>query len=244
MVVEYEPLPVVVDPEAAIAGGAVRARALGTNKVHEWSLAGGDVEAGFAEADVIVERRVVNHRIAGAPIECRGVLADYRAGSLTLYSATQVPALRAPVHGAAARARRGPRARDRARRRRRLRPEAPGVRRGAAGLLGVAQARAAGEVDRDALGEHVGRPPGPRPDLPRQDGRQARRDDHRLPRQDPGRLRRLQHDPDAADPLAGGVRDGRLLQDPQRPDRHHGRVHEQVPDRRDPRGRAGPRRRR
>ena len=62
-----------------------------TNKVHEWSLAGGDVEAGFAEADVIVERRVVNHRIAGAPIECRGVLADYRAGSLTLHTSTQVP---------------------------------------------------------------------------------------------------------------------------------------------------------
>ena len=40
---------------------------------------------------MIVERRVVNHRIAGAPIECRGVIADYRAGSLTLYSATQVP---------------------------------------------------------------------------------------------------------------------------------------------------------
>ena len=40
---------------------------------------------------MIVERRVVNHRIAGAPIECRGVLADYRAGSLTLYTSTQVP---------------------------------------------------------------------------------------------------------------------------------------------------------
>ena len=64
---------------------------LGTNKVHEWSLPGGDVEAGFAEADVIVQRRVVNHRIAGAPIECRGVLADYRAGSLTLWTSTQVP---------------------------------------------------------------------------------------------------------------------------------------------------------
>ncbi len=93
VVVEYDPLPVVVDPEAALAGegGAYVHDQLGTNKVHEWSLAGGDVEAGFAEADVIVERRVVNHRIAGAPIECRGVLADYRAGSLTLYSATQVP---------------------------------------------------------------------------------------------------------------------------------------------------------
>jgi len=91
VIVEYDPLPAVVDPEAAIAGGPFVHEELGTNKVHEWSLPGGDVEAGFAEADVIVERRVINHRIAGAPIECRGVLADYRAGSLTLYSATQVP---------------------------------------------------------------------------------------------------------------------------------------------------------
>ena len=38
-------------------------------------------------------------------------------------------------------------------------------------------------------------------------------------------------------PSLGRVRDGRLLQDPQRPDRHHRRVHQQVPDRRDPRRR-------
>jgi aerobic carbon-monoxide dehydrogenase large subunit len=89
--VEYESLPAVVDPEAAIAGAPFVHEELGTNQVHQWSLPGGDVEQGFAEADVIVERRVVNHRIAGAPIECRGVLADYRAGSLTLYTSTQVP---------------------------------------------------------------------------------------------------------------------------------------------------------
>jgi aerobic carbon-monoxide dehydrogenase large subunit len=91
VIVEYEPLTAVVDPEAAIAGAPFVHEELGSNKVHEWTLSGGDVEAGFAEADVIVERRVVNHRIAGAPIECRGVVADYRAGDLTLYSATQVP---------------------------------------------------------------------------------------------------------------------------------------------------------
>ncbi|HEX8976705.1 MAG TPA: xanthine dehydrogenase family protein molybdopterin-binding subunit [Solirubrobacteraceae bacterium] len=91
VIVEYEPLPVVVDPEKALEGGPFVHDALGSNKVHEWSLPGGDVEAGFAEADVIVERRVVNHRIAGAPIEPRGVLADYRAGSLTLWTSTQVP---------------------------------------------------------------------------------------------------------------------------------------------------------
>jgi aerobic carbon-monoxide dehydrogenase large subunit len=91
VIVEYESLPAIIDPEAAIAGAPFVHEQFGTNKVHEWSLAGGDVEAGFAEADVIVERRVVNHRIAGAPIECRGVIADYRAGSLTLHTSTQVP---------------------------------------------------------------------------------------------------------------------------------------------------------
>ncbi|HEV3056530.1 MAG TPA: molybdopterin cofactor-binding domain-containing protein, partial [Solirubrobacteraceae bacterium] len=82
VVVEYESLPVVTDPEAAIEGGPLVHEQFGTNKVHEWSLAGGDLDAGFAEAEVILERRFVNHRIAGAPIEPRGVLADYRAGSL------------------------------------------------------------------------------------------------------------------------------------------------------------------
>ncbi len=91
VLVEYESLPVIVDPEKALQGAPFVHDSIGTNKVHEWSLPGGDVEAGFAEADTIVERRVVNHRIAGAPIEPRGVLADYRAGSLTLWTSTQVP---------------------------------------------------------------------------------------------------------------------------------------------------------
>jgi carbon-monoxide dehydrogenase large subunit len=91
VVVEYEHLEVVTDPEEALAGGALVHDALGSNKVHEWSLGGGDVDAALAEADVVVERRVINHRIAGAPIETRGVVAEYRSGSLTLWSSTQVP---------------------------------------------------------------------------------------------------------------------------------------------------------
>ena len=91
VVVEYEPLPVVTDPERALAGGPFVHPELDTNQVHTWTLAGGDLEAGFAAADVTIERRVINHRIAGAPIEPRGVLADYRAGALTLHTSTQVP---------------------------------------------------------------------------------------------------------------------------------------------------------
>jgi carbon-monoxide dehydrogenase large subunit len=91
VLVEYEPLPVVVDAEKALEGPPFVHEQFATNQVHEWSLGGGDVDAGLAEAEVVVERRVINHRIAGAPIEPRGVLADYRNGSLILYSSTQVP---------------------------------------------------------------------------------------------------------------------------------------------------------
>ena len=86
--VEYDPLPVVVDPEAALEDGSPLVHdEYGTNKVFEWSLAGGDVEAAFADSDVVVEKRIVNHRTAGAAIEPRGVLADWREGKMTLWSA-------------------------------------------------------------------------------------------------------------------------------------------------------------
>jgi aerobic carbon-monoxide dehydrogenase large subunit len=91
--VEYEPLPVVVDVEDALKDETLVHESLGTNKTHEWSMGGGDVEQAFADADVVIERRIVNHRTAGASIEPRGVIAEYRAGQLTVWSSTQVPHL-------------------------------------------------------------------------------------------------------------------------------------------------------
>ena len=120
VVVEYDPLPVVVDAEAALEGGPLVHEALGTNKVHEWSLPGGDVEAGFDEADVIVraqDRQPPDRRRADRDAGRTGRLPRRVADALDLDPGA---ALRAAVHGAAARADRGPRARDRARGRRRL----------------------------------------------------------------------------------------------------------------------------
>ncbi|HXD59451.1 MAG TPA: xanthine dehydrogenase family protein molybdopterin-binding subunit [Thermoleophilaceae bacterium] len=92
VIVDYEPLPAVVDVEKALEDGSpVIHEEYGTNKCFEWSLGGGDIEAALNEADVVVERRVVNHRTAGGAIECRVHLADYRAGNLTLWSSTQIP---------------------------------------------------------------------------------------------------------------------------------------------------------
>ena len=91
VVVEYDPLPVVVDPEEALKDENVIHEAFGTNKTHEWSLGGGDLEKGFAEADVVIERRIVNHRTAGGAIEPRSIIAEFRGGELTLWSTTQIP---------------------------------------------------------------------------------------------------------------------------------------------------------
>jgi carbon-monoxide dehydrogenase large subunit len=91
VVVEYESRPAVIDPEKALEGPPFVHEAFGTNKTHEWSLGGGDLDAGFAEADVVIERRVVNHRTAPAPIEGRGVVAEWRGGELTVWTSTQIP---------------------------------------------------------------------------------------------------------------------------------------------------------
>src|SRR5215208_6237619 len=92
VIVEYDPLPAVVDPEAALEDGSPLVwDSFGTNKTHEWSIDGGDVNAAFSEADAVVKQRIVNHRTAGAAIETRGCLADPRGESVTMYSATQIP---------------------------------------------------------------------------------------------------------------------------------------------------------
>jgi carbon-monoxide dehydrogenase large subunit len=90
--VEYDPLPVVVDPEAALEDGSPLVwEQFGTNKTHTWGVSGGDIEGAFADADVVVKQRIVNHRTAGGAIETRGCIADPRGDHITLYSSTQIP---------------------------------------------------------------------------------------------------------------------------------------------------------
>ena len=92
VIVEYEPRPAVIDPEKALEEGSPLVwEQFGTNRVHEWGISGGDIDAALAEADVVVEQRLINHRTAGGAIEARGALAVPRADSFTLYSSTQIP---------------------------------------------------------------------------------------------------------------------------------------------------------
>jgi carbon-monoxide dehydrogenase large subunit len=93
--VEYEPLPAVVDPEEAIKPGAPRLWDDFPNNaiVLEAPHGEGDVDAAFAQADVVVRQRMTCARLAPAAIEPRGVVASYHPWerTLTVWSTTQSP---------------------------------------------------------------------------------------------------------------------------------------------------------
>jgi aerobic carbon-monoxide dehydrogenase large subunit len=92
VIVEYDPKPAVVDPEKALEEDSPLVwEEFGTNRTHVWTISGGDIDAALSGADVVVERRFVNHRTAGAPIEPRGAIGEPQADKLTLYSSTQIP---------------------------------------------------------------------------------------------------------------------------------------------------------
>ena len=92
--VDYEPLPVSSQPLDALADDAPLVHPeLGTNICFETSMGGGDLEAGFAEADVIIERTIVNHRIAAVPMEPRGAIAEPYGDRIALWTSTQNPHL-------------------------------------------------------------------------------------------------------------------------------------------------------
>src|SRR5579872_2355524 len=94
--VDYEPLQAVANPEKAIAPGAPAVHPeWPDNTAFTFHQEGGDVEAAFREADVVVKQRITSQRLIPTAMETRGVVADWRQGerSLTLYSSTQIPHL-------------------------------------------------------------------------------------------------------------------------------------------------------
>src|SRR2546426_4878882 len=94
IMVDYEPLAPVLDPEAAARDDApVIHAAMGTNVAMRLRQRAGDLEGALAQADHIVRQRYVVQRIVPAPLETRGVLARYQPQEdlLTVWNATQAP---------------------------------------------------------------------------------------------------------------------------------------------------------
>ena len=92
--VTWEPLPSVVDAEAALAPGApVIHPELGDNLVLESRVSAGDVDAAFREADMVVRETYETGRHTVVSLEPRVVLADYAPAdeTLTVYHSGQAP---------------------------------------------------------------------------------------------------------------------------------------------------------
>ncbi len=93
--VDYEPLPAVTEWHTALAPGAPQLHAEAPGNIAlRWTRGNaGAVRAGFESAVHRVKLALVNHRIAGAALEPRALLAvpDAAGPQLTLYAATQVP---------------------------------------------------------------------------------------------------------------------------------------------------------
>jgi len=98
IVVDYEPLPPVVDARRALDPGAPLIRddqpGRTTNHIFDWEA--GDAratEAVFRDAEVIVAQDMLYPRVHPAPLETCGAVADFDrvTGKLTVWETTQAP---------------------------------------------------------------------------------------------------------------------------------------------------------
>jgi len=105
IVVQYDQLPAVVDPELAMTGKptvihpdfpnnlAVALVPSGTGVAADGTVDDSAIDAAFAEADVVISQRMLNQRLAPTAMEARGVVAHYEPGkgTMTIWSSTQNP---------------------------------------------------------------------------------------------------------------------------------------------------------
>jgi carbon-monoxide dehydrogenase large subunit len=92
--VDWEILPAVGDPAAAMADGAPQLFDDAPKNVeHTQAIKKGDPDAAFARAHRVVKQRMNSQRLSGVPLEPRAVLAapDPASGGLVVWSTHQAP---------------------------------------------------------------------------------------------------------------------------------------------------------
>jgi aerobic carbon-monoxide dehydrogenase large subunit len=87
--VDYDPLPAVVDPADALAGQTELFPDAGSNVVVTIGRPADDTA--FDGCDVVVQRDIVNQRVAPVPMEGRATAASWEDGKLTVWVSTQNP---------------------------------------------------------------------------------------------------------------------------------------------------------
>ena len=88
VVVDYDPLPAVVDPVSALDGEVVLFPDTGTNLVIEFGHEAADGE-GPDGCEVVVRQRIVNPRVAACPLEGRSSAVAWVDGRLVQWCSTQ-----------------------------------------------------------------------------------------------------------------------------------------------------------
>src|SRR6266540_12419 len=91
---DYEPLGVIVDCEQATQPGAPQLHSeIANNISFHWKHKGGDIDAAFANADVVVKQRIVNQRLSANAMEPRAVAGRYDKATdeITLWDTDQNP---------------------------------------------------------------------------------------------------------------------------------------------------------
>ena len=238
VVVDYDPLPVVVELEDALSDRVVIHESLGTNTSYTWELIPDEaaVDAAFAAATHTISETYVQQRLIPDAMEPRGVAvvpAPY-GGEYTIYSATQIPHILKVMLGITLGVSEH-----------KIRVIAPAVGGGfgsklnvyAEELIAFAMARRLGVPARwteDRSRERGRHDPGPRPDPAHRPGRGRRRQGHRGAGAAAGRHGRVPAAGHARDPAARRVPLPRRVRRPELLVQLHVGVHEQDADRRVP----------
>ncbi len=101
--IEYAELPAVMDVASALAEGAPRVHeeffpiapelnpVEGTNICHQATLARGDVEQGFAEADFVYEDEFTTPPVQHCALDLHAVIAQVEGGQITVWTNCQSP---------------------------------------------------------------------------------------------------------------------------------------------------------
>jgi carbon-monoxide dehydrogenase large subunit len=92
--VDYEPLPAVTNQEKAMQPGAPQLHDEAPNNIaFHWQLKNGDIDAAFADAEVVVKQRFINQRLIPNAMEPRAALASWNAGAeeMTFWNTSQNP---------------------------------------------------------------------------------------------------------------------------------------------------------
>jgi len=92
--VEYDPLQAVIDPDKAMQAATPQIHPdVPKNQAFHWTVAGGDLDAAFRDAAVVIKERIVQQRLIPNAIEPRSALAQWSgaSGEVTLWNTSQNP---------------------------------------------------------------------------------------------------------------------------------------------------------